>query len=328
MNNKIKKTILILGLASLISLNKPQLAKANFDFPDIKPEDWYYNVVTDLAGQGIVKGYEDGTYKPQNNVTYAEFLTLLNNTLGEKQENYQENGNYGKWYQNTFDYLTTRGVLEEKVNPNAKINRYEMAKYLSLALENLAGRERNTKNPGTLADYHNIPKDYVEYVANTVNNGVIKGDENKNFRGDSNLTRAEVAQVIKNLQGLDKNEQVVVTGKTFEGSPIEGVDTFHGKPYKVPQNILDHFEGYEAKYKQKALDQELLQKFGMEYIKEVQIAIDDGSTKEFTMSVINRDIRVRLSSYEADIKSREEGRTPIGDVDWSSMSPEELAKHE
>lgn len=46
-------------------------------FPDVSADAWYAGAVETLAGLGILNGYEDGTFKPQNPITRAEFVTML-----------------------------------------------------------------------------------------------------------------------------------------------------------------------------------------------------------------------------------------------------------
>ena len=45
-----------------------------FEFADW---EWYYDAVTYLAGIGVIDGYEDGTFRGDNNITRAEFAALI-----------------------------------------------------------------------------------------------------------------------------------------------------------------------------------------------------------------------------------------------------------
>lgn len=182
-----------------IGLASPVEAK---QFRDVPQNAWYYNVVDDLSNRGIINGYQDGTFKANQPISYAEYLTLLNNKLGQKQN--PNTANPKEWYGNTFNYLKQQGIIENIANPNAKITRNEMARYLSLALEKLKGIKPNTTAPA-LNDYNQIPDNYKPYVANAVNQGIIKGDEHRNFNGNKQLTRAEVAVIIKNLDKITGN---------------------------------------------------------------------------------------------------------------------------
>jgi len=51
-------------------------------FPDIMEEHWAYDNVQALYGAGLLDGYEDGTFRPENQITRAEVMTVMNKLLG------------------------------------------------------------------------------------------------------------------------------------------------------------------------------------------------------------------------------------------------------
>lgn len=55
-------------------------------FSDVPKNHWAYNVVNKAAELGYLRGYEDGTFKPSNKITYAESCSILINLLGYKDE--------------------------------------------------------------------------------------------------------------------------------------------------------------------------------------------------------------------------------------------------
>ena len=46
------------------------------DYTDVPADAWYTNAVSTLTNAGIIDGYEDGTFKPNGNITRAEFATI------------------------------------------------------------------------------------------------------------------------------------------------------------------------------------------------------------------------------------------------------------
>ena len=46
------------------------------DYTDVPADAWYNNAVSTLTNAGILDGYEDGTFKPDGNITRAEFATI------------------------------------------------------------------------------------------------------------------------------------------------------------------------------------------------------------------------------------------------------------
>ncbi len=67
----------ILGLQSAADLSKGQT-----NFKDVNASHWASGYVNMAAEKGMIKGYPDGTFKPENNVTYAEAITILVRALG------------------------------------------------------------------------------------------------------------------------------------------------------------------------------------------------------------------------------------------------------
>ena len=55
-------------------------------FDDVNDVKWCIPYVNYLTGNGIIKGYADASFKPNNVITYAEAITILCRILGYKEE--------------------------------------------------------------------------------------------------------------------------------------------------------------------------------------------------------------------------------------------------
>ncbi len=68
--------------------NAAEAAKGKTKFADVNAGgyDWARGYINVAVGQGLLKGYPDGTFKPEAQVTYAESLTMLVRALGYKDE--------------------------------------------------------------------------------------------------------------------------------------------------------------------------------------------------------------------------------------------------
>ena len=71
-----KKLIACAGLF-LILLSSLNLQVAFADFPDVKLAHKNYTAIIYLQENGIIQGYPDGTFKPENSVNRAEFLKII-----------------------------------------------------------------------------------------------------------------------------------------------------------------------------------------------------------------------------------------------------------
>lgn len=50
-------------------------------FPDVPESKWYAKYVEAASELGLITGYEDGTFRPERNITRAEACTIVNRTL-------------------------------------------------------------------------------------------------------------------------------------------------------------------------------------------------------------------------------------------------------
>ena len=50
-------------------------------FPDVISSHWAYDSIQALLAGGYVSGYEDGTFKPNNAITRAEFASILSKVI-------------------------------------------------------------------------------------------------------------------------------------------------------------------------------------------------------------------------------------------------------
>ena len=69
-----KKHLAVLAATAVLGVTS---AFAANPFSDVTPQDWAYQAVAQLASQGIVNGYPDGTFQGQNNITRYEMAQMV-----------------------------------------------------------------------------------------------------------------------------------------------------------------------------------------------------------------------------------------------------------
>jgi hypothetical protein len=70
-----------MALCLCFTLVFPATALGAKEFSDTKGH-WAISYIQDLADQGYINGYPDGTFKPDRTMTKAEFTTALIGSLG------------------------------------------------------------------------------------------------------------------------------------------------------------------------------------------------------------------------------------------------------
>ena len=73
-----KKQLAVLAATAVLGVTS---AFAANPFSDVTPQDWAYQAVAQLASQGIVNGYPDGTFKGQKNITRYEMAQMVAKAL-------------------------------------------------------------------------------------------------------------------------------------------------------------------------------------------------------------------------------------------------------
>jgi hypothetical protein len=145
------------------------LAQGGKSFNDVRSGEWYYSYVMWASRNNIVSGYEDGEFRPSNNITRQEMAIMIVN------------------------YLESQGMLPENVRK------------VPFSGEFLAV---NPDGSGTLIwDYNWYPFNDSSHIAEWALEdmqwmkylGIMRGDDLGNCNPSSNAKRAETAVILVNL---------------------------------------------------------------------------------------------------------------------------------
>lgn len=204
------------GGGSAVSTSKPTLKPSGTEvkaepeepkvvptisFKDMESYSWAETAVKALRNSGIVSGYSNGTYKPQGNVTRAEFVTMiarafLSEYTGEEEifsDVAKEDWSY-KYVMAAYDNKLVSGTGEGEFKPDENIKRSDMAVILNNLLK--YKEKEVVASDKNFNDAEDIPKYASDAVAVLRSAGVISGDENNNFRPADFANRAEAAVMI------------------------------------------------------------------------------------------------------------------------------------
>jgi len=88
-------------------------------FADLDETHWAYDEILALCNTGLVQGYEDGSFRPENYITRAEVMTVINKLLGRKPlDSYVKSlkfNPYNDLYEDDWYYVI---VLEATITHN------------------------------------------------------------------------------------------------------------------------------------------------------------------------------------------------------------------
>lgn len=160
-------------------------------------DHWSATAVKELISRGIVKGYPDGTFRPDRPVTRAEFVTILAKALG-----WQANGEVNlpfkdsipQWALPSLKAAWSRGVAggypDGTFKPDRFISRAELAVLIDRALELSSGGAAVA-----FLDAGQIPSWARDAVQRAAGAGIMQGSGGM-FRPGAMATRGEVAALI------------------------------------------------------------------------------------------------------------------------------------
>lgn len=193
MMNKPSLLILVLIVMFIASISPASAAS----FSDSRGH-WAQAAIDEWNQYGVVNGY-DGEFRPNSNVTRAEFASILDKTMKyvDKGNNPFSDVNSNAWYADSILKLHAAGVLQGsggKALPGSSITRQEAAVLIAKAFNIKTGdRSESFKDDAAIASW---AKDAVYALASLK---AIKGMPNGSFNPKGLLTKAEAVTILNNL---------------------------------------------------------------------------------------------------------------------------------
>ncbi len=171
---------------------------------------WASDAVKDLASRLIVSGANENTFVPDEEITRAEFITLVVNSLGIDRKytgkDIFEDVDKDDWYYDSISTAYDRGLTsgyKDKFNPVEKITREEAMTILSEAMKlvNLDSdipTETKFKLLEKYTDAKLISAWARDSVAQCINSNIVVGANSK-IMPSKNITRAEAVSILRNM---------------------------------------------------------------------------------------------------------------------------------
>ncbi len=212
---------------------------------------WAETQIKEWANIGYINGYPDGTFLPDNSITRAEFLTLVNKIF--KFEN-KTNINFidvrpDYWAYSEIQKGISAGYVSGDKNgtfrPDDFITRQEAAVIINKLLDNT----EITENKPNFKDAYDIDEWAKNSVDIVYEHGILSGFPNGTYRPKKYMTRAEAVSALKRLtelKGTDdigKNEYILreeqMKDKIIDGDLIitDDMDTVNLEGVTVKGNV-------------------------------------------------------------------------------------------
>lgn len=210
------KKIISMLLASALAMSTVVTVMAKDTFSDVTDGHWAKEFVEDMAEKGLIKGYDDGTYKPDNNVSRMEAFALFARLMGSNSEANEdvlkiakeEYKDVLKKYNLTYAegdiaFLLYRGVITEQeldkyfkdTKKTEAMPRYEAAILITKAMLAEETAKKEVLIDMEYSDVAEIPSEAKQYVYYVSQKGIMQGSDNK-FSPNGKVQRSQIAVML------------------------------------------------------------------------------------------------------------------------------------
>ena len=194
------------------------IGRASYDVPvsgDWTPsftdtqDYWAATFVDFLYNAGITTGYDDGTFRPDQNISRQQFAVMLYRYLGLDGSQYEsvtlpfaDNASIGSYALTAVKALYTEGIINGTTgsdgqlyfNPGGSLTRAQAAAMIGRTQE-----KGYSTVELTFSDAGSIPSYATYYIQTMAAQGVISGYADGTFRPGTNITRGQMAKILYNL---------------------------------------------------------------------------------------------------------------------------------
>ncbi len=199
--------------------------KAFEDFSDVSVDHPYYNAIILLRYQGLLKGYPDNTFRPDQPLNRVEALKLifelasidLNTGVAPASFTDIEKSTWYTSYLNRAVFLEiVGGYPDGSFKPAQSVNLVEFLKMLEIAQKadlsktNLSQIPYGDVRPGEW---------YSKYVNFAKINGLVDADTSNNIRPAEPLTRGRAAEIIRRYGNFLKQVKPTTPATDDTSSP-------------------------------------------------------------------------------------------------------------
>ncbi|MBQ7985791.1 MAG: S-layer homology domain-containing protein, partial [Clostridia bacterium] len=230
------KKIISMLLASTLAASCVMPVMAANRFSDVKEGHWAKEYVEDMAKKGLISGFDDGTYKPEQDVSRRDAFALFARLMGSNSETNKDVLEIAKetykdvladydltYAEGDISYLLYRGVITEKeldkyfkdTKKTEAMPRYEAAILITKAMlaEDTATNE--VLIDMDYSDVADIPSEAKQYVYYVSQKGIMLGSDNK-FSPNGPVQRGQIAVMLSKTANS--------ANYYFEATTLEKVD--------------------------------------------------------------------------------------------------------
>ena len=158
------------------------------DFSDVAETDWFNNAVSTLANAQLINGYPDGSYRPNANITRAEFATIAIRFFLDEDVEIEENNLSdvkGHWAEANINLAYAleliNGYPDGTFRPDQKITRAEAMAIVNRVLKRAPEKDHLLKDMIEWPDNLNTAAWYYADVQEATNSHKFHMDKEEEY---------------------------------------------------------------------------------------------------------------------------------------------------
>ena len=178
------------------------IAKASGLFADVPAGVWFYDAVCFVSENGLMNGYGNGLFGPNDKLSRAQLAQILYSKEGRPAAtdgNTFHDVSAGAWYANAVNWAAANGIVsgygQGRFGPNDNITREQLA----VMLWRYAGSPKATTDQLNFNDAASISGYALDAMRWAVENGILNGYGGGKLGPQGQATRAQAAQMLKNF---------------------------------------------------------------------------------------------------------------------------------
>jgi hypothetical protein len=161
-------------------------------FRDVSSSTWCYKYVAELSDSGVVSGYTDGSFKPNNTITYGAALKLIMLAAGYGEQAPTVKGSTFSGY---LDKARAEGIItRSNVNLSGPITRLQVAQLAAGAMK------LDLDNLSSVAPFTDTTDKNVQALNEA---GIVEGyfsNGTSTYKPGNTLTRGQVSAIVWRMQ--------------------------------------------------------------------------------------------------------------------------------
>jgi predicted outer membrane repeat protein len=169
-DNSISRAEVTVMFSRLLTQKMDSDSDYTVSFPDVDADAWYKSQVGFMEQYGIIEGYEDGTFRPENPITRAEFAVIASkfDKLSDTEENAFSDVDDDYWATPYILLAHSNGWIngyeDGTFRPLNSITRAEVVSIVNRMLERSCDSEFVAENAENIVNYSDISDQHWAYL--------------------------------------------------------------------------------------------------------------------------------------------------------------------